>query len=112
MKKAPDPIVDLKRCISICDWSPASMRRTRRQLGLTVEQVANALDVSPPSIRKLESGGGVSASLYKLYGMLLERYYAITKGYIPAYRKIGENKFMSEMDARRGLYLEAEEAYE
>lgn len=80
--------------VRLNNWTPAELRRVRMQLGLTQEDVASIIGMSKVSISRIESGYMTNPWVLQVYGIILERYYAATKGYIPAYRKVGENVFM------------------
>ena len=92
---------DLKRLITFIDWEPEKLKHMRQYLGLTREEVAYALNVSVASVIKMENSNVGSAALFWLYGELLERCYAASKGYVKAYRKVGENSFISDIDVKR-----------
>ena len=63
---------------------------------MTQQEVADVLGVSKVVVSHAENGHSVNPIMITLYGIVLERYWAGIHGYIPAFRKIGENKFMEE----------------
>ena len=87
-------IRDISPDLHFIEWTGESLRQERQRLGLTRGQIAKALGVAGPTITKIEEGHSVYTPAVQLYGIILERYYANQCGYIPAFRKIGENKFM------------------
>ena len=92
---------NLKDYIHFQNWTPESLRNTRKKLKITQQEVADVMGVSKVIISHAENGHSVNPMTITLYGIILERYWAGIHGYIPAYRKIGENKFMEEQN---GLY--------
>ncbi len=94
---------DLKQYARLQDWTPETLRATRLKLGLTQKEIASVLDYTPTMISLLENGRSASPWAIHMYGIILERYWAGIHGYIPAFRKIGENKFLEEKDEWRAL---------
>lgn len=85
---------DITPDLHFIEWNGDLLRRQRRRLGLSRAQIAKALGVSDQTVTKIEEGYSVYPPTVQLYGIILERYYAYLYGYIPAFRKIGENKFI------------------
>lgn len=79
--------------LMLFDWTPEDLRKLRTGLGLTLEDVADFFDITAPTVSNWENGKVNNPMVLQMYGVFLERYYAIIKGYIPAYRKIGSNTF-------------------
>lgn len=92
---------ELRELISFIKWTPERLKHMRLYLGLSREDVAYALNVSVAAVKKMENQNIGSAALFWLYGELLERSYAASKGYIKAYRKVGENSFISDVDVKK-----------
>ncbi len=80
--------------ISAINWTPELLLETRESLGLTRKYVADIFEVSVVTIRNLEMHKVKNQLAIIAYGNFLERYKAYQDGYIHAYRKIGEQKFM------------------
>ena len=79
--------------LMLFDWNGESLKRFRMGLGLTLEEVGNLLGVTKVTVRNIEVGQILNPMKIQMYGIVLERYYACLKGYIPAYRKIGTDTF-------------------
>ena len=94
---------NLKEYIHFQDWTPESLRNTRKKLKITQQEVADVMGVSKIVISHAENGHSVNPMTLTLYGIILERYWAGIHGYIPAYRKIGESKFMEESNELREI---------
>lgn len=86
--------------LMLFDWNGESLKRFRMGLGLTLEEVGNLLGVTKVTVRNIEVGQILNPMKIQMYGIVLERYYACIKGYIPAYRKIGTGtfKFAEELE--------------
>lgn len=76
------------------NWTPETLRETRKKLKLTLKDIAKVMDVTPVTIGCLERGDTTNPWSLHLYGIILERYYAGIHGYVPAFRKVGESDFM------------------
>ena len=77
-------------------WTPEKLRETRKDLGIRQKDIAEILGMTCPAISAIETGKTTSPWAIQLYGIILERYYASLMGYVPAYRKLGDSKFVSE----------------
>jgi len=86
--------------LMLFDWTGESLKRFRTGLGLTLKEVGDLMGVSFITVRNLETGQILNPMKIQMYGIVLERYYACLKGYIPAYRKIGTDtfKFAEELE--------------
>lgn len=93
----PGEIRDIRPDLHLIDWTPESLKATRVKLGLKQEEVANVVGVSKAAVSNLERNYTTNPWALQMYGIILERYYAHLNGYIPAYRKIGENNYAEEM---------------
>ena len=80
------------------EWTPETLKKTRKVLELRQSDIAEALNTTQATISNLERGVNASWGSCQLYGILLERYWAYKNGYIPAYRKVGENVFLTGGD--------------
>ena len=89
---------NLQEYIHFQDWTPDKLRETRKRLKITQKEIADAMGVGKVMISQIENHYSASPIAIKLYGIVLERYWAGIHGYIPAYRKIGENHFMEEQN--------------
>ena len=69
------------------------LRAMRKQLGLSRAQVAEVLDISRQTITNLESERNLYMPLLVMYEAFLERYFAADHGYLPSFRKAGENAY-------------------
>ena len=85
------------------DYIRFNDRSTRKKLKITQQEVADVLGVSKVIVSHAENGHSVNPMTITLYGIILERYWAGIHGYIPAYRKVGENEFMEESDELREI---------
>ena len=94
---------NLKDYIHFQNWTSESLRNTRKKLKITQQEVADVMGVSKIIISHAENGHSVNPMTITLYGIILERYWAGIHGYIPAFRKIGENKFMEETNELREI---------
>ena len=65
----------------------------RKQLGLSRAQVSEALDISRQTITNIESERNAYMPLLVMYETFLERYFAADHGYLPSFRKAGENAY-------------------
>ena len=77
-------------------WTIEELVATRKKLGLRQRDISDLIGLTPPAISALETGKVTSVWAINLYGVILERYYAALKGYIPAYRKLGQSQFIGE----------------
>ncbi len=86
--------------LMLFDWTGENLKRFRMGLGLTLKDVGDLMDVSFITVRNMEIGQIMNPLKLQMYGIVLERYYACLKGYIPAYRKIGADtfKFAEELE--------------
>lgn len=83
-----------KEKLGLNDWTPEKLRETRLRMNLSQKAVGEILGVSGMTISNIEREKYTNPMHIMLYGIVLERYYAYKRGYVPAFRKIGENKFM------------------
>lgn len=74
-------------------FSPVELAQIREDMGVSISQVTAYTGIHPQTIRRIESGKGGAPALENLYQLAIERLYAYDQGYLPAYRKIGENEF-------------------
>ena len=77
------------------NFSPVELAQIRQNMGITISEVENYTGIHHQTIQRIESGKGANAALENLYQLAIERLYAYNNGYLPAYRKIGENEFIS-----------------
>ena len=84
----------------IVDWTANDLKQARIGLGLTMKEVGKILDVAPQTVQRWEDGRNNNPMVLRMYGIFLERYYAAIKGYVPGYRKIGENTFIFSEDLK------------
>ena len=85
--------IDLKDYIHFGEWTAKTLRATRKKLKLTQKDIARFMGLTSSAISSIELGVSTNPWAFVTYGIILERYYAYTKGYVPAFRKIGENEF-------------------
>lgn len=83
----------VKQHMHFIDWTPESLRETRKKFKLTQKDIAEVVGLTPVSISAIERGDTTSPWAVQLYGIILERYYAGIHGYLPAFRKVGESEF-------------------
>lgn len=102
-KRSGEEPKDLKQYARLQDWTPETLRATRLKLGLTQKEIASVIDCTPNAISFLENGRSTSPWAIHMYGIILERYWAGIHGYVPAFRKIGENTFMEETNELRTI---------
>lgn len=74
-------------------FSPVELAQMREEMGISISQVTAYTGIHPQTIRRIESGKGGAPALENFYQLAIERLYAYKQGYLPAYRKIGENEF-------------------
>ena len=55
--------------------------------------IAEVMKVTGTTVANIENGRNTSPIAIQLYGIVLERYWAYERGYVPAYRKVGQNKY-------------------
>ena len=86
--------------LMLFDWDGDNLRKFRMGLGLTLKDVGDLMDVSNITVRNWENRSVTNPVILQMYGIVLERYYACLKGYVPAYRKIGTDtfKFAEELE--------------
>lgn len=77
-------------------WTPESLKKMRKELGMTQEDVGDILGITKAAVGYIERGQTTSPLQVLAYGIVLERVWALHKGYIHAYRKIGTNEFMED----------------
>lgn len=75
------------------DFTPTELAQIRENMGVSVAQVEAYTGIHHQTIRRIESGKGGHTAMENLYQLAIERLYAYNEGYLPAYRKIGENEF-------------------
>ena len=83
-----------KEELGLNDWTPEKLREMRLRMNLSQKTVGDVMDVSRVTISNIEKGKYTNPMHIMLYGIVLERYYAYKRGYVPAFRRVGENKFM------------------
>ena len=89
---------DLRDYMHFIKWTPEKLRAARKMMGLYQWQIADLIGLTTCAITQLENGKVSSPWAIQMYGIILERCWAGMNGYIPAFRKIGTNKFMEEKD--------------
>lgn len=97
MPKQWNPEADEKNVsqyMHFIDWTPKTLRETRKKFKLTQKDIADVVGLTPVAISAIENGRTTSPWTVQLYGIILERYYAGIHGYSPAFRKVGESDFM------------------
>jgi transcriptional regulator with XRE-family HTH domain len=88
----PKPLPSKSEIMPI-DWTPENLRSFRKKLGVRQDYIAKLFDISPATISHLETSKVKNPMANQMYGLILERIYAYQQGYLPAYRKTGENEF-------------------
>lgn len=83
----------LREKVFFNDWTPEKLRETRKNLGLSTYDIAEVMQVTGTTVANIENGRNTSPIAIQLYGIVLERYWAYERGYVPAYRKVGQNKY-------------------
>lgn len=78
-------------------WSKEKIKDFRESLNLTQKEVADILGVTSTTIKNIELGYTKDPLKLFAYGTILERYFALTNGYTPSYRKIGTNEFTDKI---------------
>lgn len=84
----------LKKELGLNDWTPEKLREVRLRMNLSQKTVGEIIGVTGKTISNIEKGKYTNPIHIMLYGIILERYYAYKHNYAPAFRKIGENKYM------------------
>ena len=74
-------------------WTPERLREMRERLGLSQREVADIMGVTKTVVSGIELGRNIYGPAFTNYAMILERYYAYTKGYLPAFRKAGATNY-------------------
>lgn len=77
-------------------WTVEELVATRKRFKLRQRDISEAIGMTVSSIAMFERGKVNSPWIEKLYGLILERYYAAQLGYIPGFRKLGQNQFIGE----------------
>lgn len=77
-------------------WTVEELVATRKRFKLRQRDISEAIGMTVSSIAMFERGKVNSPWIEKLYGLILERYYAAQLGYIPAFKKLGQNQFIGE----------------
>lgn len=75
------------------NFTPVELAQIREDMGISRAQVEEYTGIGHNTIRRIESGEGANIALENLYQIAIERLYAYKQGYLPAYRKEGENDF-------------------
>ena len=88
-----EPGVSLKDQLQLRTWTAEEIKIVRKALDLRQQDIADIVGLSKGSIASLETEHSANPWALIAYGIILERYYAYTKGYVSAFRKIGENEF-------------------
>ena len=85
-----------RRYLVLIEWTPESLKCMRHELRMTQEEVGNILGITKAAVGYIERGQTTAPMELLSYGIVLERAWALKRGYVPAYRKIGTNEFMEE----------------
>ena len=79
-----------RKDLFLFDYNIENLKKLRIECGLLQKEVAKILGVHQVTVCQWENGKVTNPIVLQMYGIFLERYYARKKGYIPAFRKIGE----------------------
>ena len=74
-------------------WNAIKLKQKRLRLGLRQQDIADFLGITKASVCSTELGHAKSQAVIMAYGVVLERYEAYMKGYLPGFRKMGTNEF-------------------
>lgn len=74
-------------------FTPVELYQIRESMGVTISQVQAYTGLHHQTIRSIEAGEPAHQASINLYQLMIERLYALHEGYLPGYRKIGENIF-------------------
>ena len=80
------------------EWTPEELKSFRLKLGVKQTYIADLFGVSQTTISHLETYKIRNPLATQMYGIILERIYAYRYGYVPAYRKVGENEFYASKE--------------
>ena len=80
------------------EWTPQKLRKVRKSLGLSCEEVGEVLGYSRQGIWKIEVGQTANPLIILGYGSVLENWIAYKNGFVPAYRKVGTNEIQEIKD--------------
>lgn len=71
------------------------LRKLRKHFGYTLADVAAACNVSDGMLSRIELGKCDSPNVIDIYTRIILNSYAYKKGYIPCYRRMGTNDFVT-----------------
>lgn len=84
---------EVRQDLMLFDFKPEDLEAFRERLELTRKDIADLFDISPVTIRNLERHKVQNPMALQMYAIVLERWYAVKLGLIPAYRKPGGDTF-------------------
>lgn len=85
-----------RRDLFLIEWTPESLKCMRHELRMTQKEVGDILGITKAAVGYIERGQTTAPMELLSYGIILERAWALKKGYVPAYRKIGTNLYLEE----------------
>ena len=78
------------------EWTPEALKNMRLELRMTQKEVGDILGITKAAVGYIERGQTTAPMELLSYGIVMERAWALKKGYVPAYRKIGTNLYLEE----------------
>ena len=102
---------DISKAMHLNPWTPEQLKAARESLGLSQQNIADALGVSNATVCNLENGVQTYPANAILYGIVLERYYAWTQFLEPEYTalRVGRRTGGSPDWAYREILREVEQ---
>lgn len=92
--------LDLGRVLIFPEIHPDEMKQFREKYYISKADIEKYLGITMKTTGKIEDGYSVSKSIENLYSLGLERIMMLSKGYVPAYRKIGTNEYVDLNNVR------------
>lgn len=89
---------DIRDTLKIIEWKPSRLKAVREELGISKTKIADIMLTSHVMISNIESGTNRNPVFSTLYGIILERLYALKYGMVPSFRKIGTSNKVNAGD--------------
>lgn len=85
--------MDLRQALTFPEMNLQETQEFRRRHYISRPDLEKYTGINRETIKRIDRGYSVSTSVLTLYYLSMERLMMLEKGYIPAYRKIGESTF-------------------
>ena len=83
---------DIRDLLKIIEWKPSQLKAIRESLGISQTKMAEIMLCTQSTISAMETGTSHNPLASTLYGIFLERLWALKYEMIPGYRRIGSQE--------------------